>query len=157
MVLWKKYLPPSWALIFALLSRFRPKRTHICQKTNKKTEHDCQIFWGNISWTDETKVELLHLVASKMLCKTNKAFHNNNIKSTVNHSGGSILVWGCFVASRPGRFAIIDLTMHSALYLHVWKSWRRISSHEFVTWNSSTLIQNTPANLCLNAWMNIFL
>ncbi len=48
--------------------------------------------------------------------KTNTAFHKKNIIPTVKHGGGSVMVWGCFAASGPGRLAIIDGTMNSALY-----------------------------------------
>ncbi len=58
----------------------------------------------NILWTDETK-----------------AFHKKNIIPTVKHGGGSVMVWGCFAASGPGRLAIIDGTMNSALYQKILK------------------------------------
>ncbi len=47
--------------------------------------------------------------------KSNTAFHKKNIILTVKHGGGSVMVWGCFAASGPGRLAIIDGTMNSAL------------------------------------------
>ncbi len=53
--------------------------------------------------------------------KTNTAFHKKNIIPTVNHGGGSVMVWGCFAASGPGWFAIIDGTMNSALYQKILK------------------------------------
>ena len=34
----------------------------------------------------------------------------------VKHGGGSVMVWGCFAASGPGRLASIEGTMNSALY-----------------------------------------
>ncbi len=49
------------------------------------------------------------------VCETNTAFHKKNIIPTVNHGGGSVMVWGCFAASGPGWLAIIDGTMNSAL------------------------------------------
>ncbi len=44
-----------------------------------------------------------------------------NIIPTVKHGGGSVMVWGCFAASGPGRLAIIDGTMNSALYQKILK------------------------------------
>ncbi len=40
---------------------------------------------------------------------------------TVKHGGGSVMVWGCLAASGPGRLAIIDGTMNSALYQKILK------------------------------------
>ncbi len=53
--------------------------------------------------------------------KTNTAFHKKNIIPTVKHGGGSVIVSGCFAASGPGRLAIIDGTMNSALYQKILK------------------------------------
>ncbi len=54
--------------------------------------------------------------------KTNTAFHKKNIIPTVKHGGGSVMVWGCFAASGPGRLAIIiDGPMNSALYQKILK------------------------------------
>ncbi|KAK3528161.1 hypothetical protein QTP86_023883, partial [Hemibagrus guttatus] len=39
-----------------------------------------------------------------------------NIIPTVKYGGGSVMVWGCFAASGPGRLAVINGTMNSAVY-----------------------------------------
>ncbi len=81
-----------------------------------------QKVWANILWTDETKVELFGKCVSHYIwCKTNTAFHKKNIIPTVKHGGGNVMVWGCFAASGPGRFAIIDGTMNSAVYQKILK------------------------------------
>ena len=83
---------------------------------------DPQDFWDNILWTDKTKVELFGRCASCYIWrKTNTAFHKKNIIPTVKHGGGSVMVWGCFAASGPGRLAVIDGTMNSALYQKILK------------------------------------
>ncbi|MBN3289611.1 TCB1 transposase, partial [Polypterus senegalus] len=48
--------------------------------------------------------------------KRNTAFQKKNIIPTVKYSGGSVMVWGCFAASGPGRLAVIDGTMNSTVY-----------------------------------------
>ncbi len=81
-----------------------------------------QDFWANILWTDATKVELFgRCVSCYIWRKTNTAFHKKNIIPTVKYGGGSVMVWGCFAASGPGRLAIIDRTMNSALYQKIRK------------------------------------
>ncbi len=81
-----------------------------------------QDFWTNIMWTIETKVELFGRCVSRYIWrKTNTAFHKKNIIPTVEHGCGSVMVWGCFASSGPGRLAIIDGTMNSALYQKILK------------------------------------
>ncbi len=40
---------------------------------------------------------------------------------TVKYGGGSVMVWGCFAASGPGRLAVINGTMDSAVYQKILK------------------------------------
>ncbi|KAK3506739.1 hypothetical protein QTP70_021775 [Hemibagrus guttatus] len=44
-----------------------------------------------------------------------------NIIPTVKYGGGSVMVWGCYAASGPGRLAVINGTMNSAVYQKVLK------------------------------------
>ena len=66
---------------------------------------------------DETNVEYFGRHGSRYIWrKVNTAVHNKNIIPTVKHGGATVMAWGCFAASGPGRLAIIDGTMNSALY-----------------------------------------
>ena len=86
-------------------------------KFAKEHIDDPQDFWNNVLWTDESKVELFGLNEKCYVWrKPNTAFEQKNLIPTVKHGGGSVMVWGCFAASGPGRLAIIDTTMNSALY-----------------------------------------
>ncbi|KAK3555983.1 hypothetical protein QTP86_032846 [Hemibagrus guttatus] len=51
----------------------------------------------------------------------NTAFQKKNITPTVKYGGGSVMVWGCFAASGPGRLAVINGTMNSAVYQKILK------------------------------------
>uniref|UniRef100_A0A8C4T2A2 Tc1-like transposase DDE domain-containing protein n=1 Tax=Erpetoichthys calabaricus TaxID=27687 RepID=A0A8C4T2A2_ERPCA len=53
--------------------------------------------------------------------KRNTAFQKKNIIPTVKYGGGSVMVWGCFAASGPGRLAVIDGTMNSTVYQKILK------------------------------------
>ncbi|KAK3569879.1 hypothetical protein QTP86_006755 [Hemibagrus guttatus] len=52
--------------------------------------------------------------------KSNNAFQKKIIP-TVKYGGGSVMVWGCFAASGPGRLAVINGTMNSAVYQKILK------------------------------------
>ncbi|KAK3536029.1 hypothetical protein QTP70_025510, partial [Hemibagrus guttatus] len=44
-----------------------------------------------------------------------------NIIPTVKYGGGNVMFWGCFAASGPGRLAVINVTMNSAVYQKILK------------------------------------
>ncbi len=88
----------------------------------RKHLDDPQYFWENTLWTDETKVELFGRCVSHYIWrKSNTAFQKKNIIPTVKYGGGSVMVWGCFAASGPGRLAVINGTMNSAVYQKILK------------------------------------
>uniref|UniRef100_A0A8C1VXN7 Transposase n=1 Tax=Cyprinus carpio TaxID=7962 RepID=A0A8C1VXN7_CYPCA len=88
----------------------------------RKHFDDPQDFWENTLWTDETKVELFgRCVSHYVWLKSNTAFQKKNIIPTVKYGGGSVMVWGCFAASGPGRLAVINGTMNSAVYQKILK------------------------------------
>ncbi len=88
----------------------------------RKHLDDPQDFWENTLWTDKTKVELFGRCVSHYIWrKSNTAFQKKNIIPTVKYGGGSVMVWGCFAASGPGRLAVINGTMNSAVYQKILK------------------------------------
>ncbi|KAI3369578.1 hypothetical protein L3Q82_024389 [Scortum barcoo] len=102
-----------------------PRRKPLLSKKNIKARlnfarkhfDDPQDIWENTLWTDKTKVELFgRCVSHYIWCKSNTAFQKKNIIPTVKYGGGSVMVWGCFAASGPGRLAVINGTMNSAVY-----------------------------------------
>ncbi|KAK3551068.1 hypothetical protein QTP70_011482 [Hemibagrus guttatus] len=102
-----------------------PRRKPLLSKKNIKARlsfarkhlDDPQDFWENTLWTDETKIELFgRSVSHYVRRKSNTTFQKKNIIPTVKYGGGSVMVWGCFAASGPGRLAVINGTMNSAVY-----------------------------------------
>ncbi|KAK3527282.1 hypothetical protein QTP86_018605 [Hemibagrus guttatus] len=63
----------------------------------------------------------LRSVSHYVCRKSNTAFQKKNIIPTVKYGGGSVMVWGCFAASGPGRLAVINGTMNSAVYQKILK------------------------------------
>uniref|UniRef100_A0A3B3R2T1 Tc1-like transposase DDE domain-containing protein n=1 Tax=Paramormyrops kingsleyae TaxID=1676925 RepID=A0A3B3R2T1_9TELE len=76
-----------------------------------------QHYWQNIQWTDETKIELFGKNTQHYVWrKKGSAHQHQDLIPTVKHGGGSIMVWGCFAASGPGRIVVIDGKMNSRVY-----------------------------------------
>ncbi|KAJ0006088.1 hypothetical protein NQD34_013361 [Periophthalmus magnuspinnatus] len=48
--------------------------------------------------------------------RKNAEFHPKNIRPTVNHRGGNIMLWGCFSAKGPGRLICVKERMNGAKY-----------------------------------------
>ncbi len=111
-----------------------PRRKPLLSKKNIKSHlsfarkhlDDPQDFWENTLWIDETKVELFGRCVSITSGVKVTAFQKKNIIPTVKYGGGSVMVWGCFAASGPGRLAVINGTMNSDVY-------QKMSGHLLVT------------------------
>ncbi len=71
--------------------------------------------WRDKSWT------FWKVCVHYIWRKSNTAFQKKNIIPTVKYGGGSVMVWGCFAASGPGRLAVINGTMNSAVYQKILK------------------------------------
>ena len=65
---------------------------------------------NKILWSDETKIELFGLNANRHVWRKPVTI------PTVKHGGGSIMLWGCFSATRTGRLVRIEAKMNGAKY-----------------------------------------
>uniref|UniRef100_A0A8C5PHZ7 Transposase n=1 Tax=Leptobrachium leishanense TaxID=445787 RepID=A0A8C5PHZ7_9ANUR len=95
-----------------------PSLNRVCRKTRLKfAKEHLDHYWQNILWTDETKIELFGKNTQHYVWrKKGTAHQHQNLIPTVKHGGGSIMVWGCFAASGPGRIVVIDGKMNSRVY-----------------------------------------
>ncbi len=80
-----------------------------------KTFGKYSVDWRDKRWT------FGRCVSHYIWRKSNTAFQKKNIIPTVKYGGGSVMVWGCFAASGPGRLAVINGTMNSAVYQKILK------------------------------------
>ena len=63
---------------------------------------------NKILWSDDTKIELFGLNAKRHI------WRKPGTIPMVKHSGGSIMLWGCFSAAGTGRLVRIDAQMNRA-------------------------------------------
>uniref|UniRef100_A0A8C5WF56 Transposase n=1 Tax=Leptobrachium leishanense TaxID=445787 RepID=A0A8C5WF56_9ANUR len=70
-------------------------------------QHYCKIFCGEM----KPKLSCLEKTNNTMYGEKKGTAHQH-----VKHGRGSIMVWGCFAASGPGRIVVIDGKMNSRVY-----------------------------------------
>ena len=68
---------------------------------------------NKILWSDETKIELFCLNAKRHI------WRKPGTIPTVNHSGGSIMLWLCSSAAGTGRLLRIEAKMNGAKYREI--------------------------------------
>ncbi len=85
-------------------------------------------FWRSVLLSDETKIELFgHNDQCYVWRKKGEAFHPNIIP-VVNHSGGSIMLWGCFAQNGTCALQKIDGIMKKENYLKILKQHLKTSA-----------------------------
>uniref|UniRef100_A0A3P9JP88 Transposase Tc1-like domain-containing protein n=1 Tax=Oryzias latipes TaxID=8090 RepID=A0A3P9JP88_ORYLA len=68
-----------------------------------------KMFWKNILWTDETKINLYQNDGQrKVWRRRGEAPDPKHTTSSVKHGGGSVMVWACMAASGTGTPVFID-------------------------------------------------
>lgn len=97
-------------------------------KTNKKkrlqfakdnVDKD-QEYWNNVLFTDESKFNI-HASDGKVRVwrRVGEALKEKNLRGTVKHGGGGVLVWGCMAASGVGSLSFIDGIMDHRKYINI--------------------------------------
>uniref|UniRef100_A0A9J8CVQ7 Transposase Tc1-like domain-containing protein n=1 Tax=Cyprinus carpio carpio TaxID=630221 RepID=A0A9J8CVQ7_CYPCA len=87
-----------------LYGRVARRKPLLCARHMKKHLKDSKMVRNKILWSDETKIELFGLNSKRYVWKKpGTAHHLSNTVPTVKHSGGSIMLWGCFSAAGTGR------------------------------------------------------
>ncbi|KAF7641700.1 hypothetical protein LDENG_00274330 [Lucifuga dentata] len=93
------------------------KKPLLSKKFVKEYNGKHEAFWRSILWSDESKIELF-------------GRNKKNLVLTVKHGGGSILVWACFAAGRPGNLTVIDSLINSSVYQSILDEHVKVSARK---------------------------
>ncbi|GFU85747.1 transposable element Tc1 transposase [Trichonephila clavipes] len=89
-------------------------------KENEKVDRN---FWNSEIFSDESKFNIHGSDGhQKVWRKANAALEPKNMRGTVKHGGGSIMVWGCMTATGLGNLVIIEGIMNQYIYLNILKN-----------------------------------
>jgi transposase len=99
-----------------LTKRHRRLRMLFARKYEQWTVED----WKRVVFSDETKVNRYGSDGRKWCWKQRGALlPSHQVSPTVKHGGGSLMVWGCFMAQGVGNLVRIDATMDRHVYLQI--------------------------------------
>lgn len=97
-------------------------KNHVKARLKFAKDHldDPEEDWGNVMWSDETKIELFGLNTTRCVWrKRNAELHPKNTIPTVKHGGGNIMLWGCFSAKGTGRLVRVNGKMNGTMYCDI--------------------------------------
>lgn len=79
-------------------------------------------FWKDVIFCDESKYNIFRSDGQSYVWrKPNEELKEKNLRATVKHGGGSVMVWGCMSASGPGNLCFVDGIMDHKQYLSILK------------------------------------
>lgn len=77
-------------------------------------------WWQDVIFCDESKFKIFGSDGKERVWrKPNTELEVKNLKATVKHGGGNIMVWGCMGAAGVGELVEIETTMDKKLYLSI--------------------------------------
>lgn len=103
---------------------FINKKNQICRLSFAK-EHVNKDFdyWNTVIFADESKFNIFGSDGMTYVWrKANTELQNKNLKATVKHGGGSVMVWACMSAAGVGNLVFIEGNMDKTMYLDILKN-----------------------------------
>lgn len=80
-------------------------------------------FWDSVIFADESKFNIFGSDgASYVWRKPNSELQLKNLKGTVKHGGGSVMVWACMSAAGVGKLQFVESIMNKFQYLDILKN-----------------------------------
>lgn len=88
----------------------------------EKHLHADETFWRKVLFTDESKYNVFSSDGKiKVWRKRNAEFERKNLKTTIKHGGGSVMVWGCCGANGVGNLVFVEGNMDAKQYIEILK------------------------------------
>lgn len=82
-----------------------------------------ETYWEDVIFADESKFNLFGSDGKAFVWrKPNTELDPKNLRGTVKHGGGHVMVWGCMSSAGVGNLVFIDDTMDKTVYLNLLKS-----------------------------------
>lgn len=110
-----------------LVSAVKKKKTALSEKNIKARLKFCKEHknwtvedWKRVTWSDETKINRFQSDGKVYYWhRPNETLQKHQVKQTVKHGGGSLMVWGCFTWWHVGPLVKIDGIMKKENYLDI--------------------------------------
>ncbi|GFV32767.1 transposable element Tc1 transposase [Trichonephila clavipes] len=92
------------------------KRLEFTKAHQLKTDN----FWKKVIFSDESKFNIFGSDGRRTVWrKPNTVLDPKNLRPTVKHGGGSVMVWGCMASNGVGNLVFIDGIMDHKLYIDI--------------------------------------
>lgn len=77
-------------------------------------------WWSDVIFVDESKFNISGSDGRHMVWRTpSTALNPKNLRATVKHGGGNVMVWSCISSRGVGKLVFIEDTMDKNKYLHI--------------------------------------
>lgn len=81
-----------------------------------------ETFWNSVIFADESKFNLFGSDGKSYVWrKPNAELEPKNLRGTIKHGGGHVMVWGCMSSAGVGNLVFIEETMDITVYLNLLK------------------------------------
>lgn len=104
--------------------------------------------WKNIIWSDESRFTIFKNDGPGRVWRTpGTRFNIENLRPTVKHGGGGVMMWGCFSGKGIGPLVKIDGKMNRHDYIKVLETnLLPLIDHDFNGWGYSFQDDNAPVH-----------
>jgi hypothetical protein len=112
-------------------------------------------FWDKVIFSDESKFNIFGSDGRQTVWrKKNTELDPKNLKATVKHGGGSVMVWGCMSAAGVGKLHFIEGIMDHKKYIEILKKNLAASAEQLgLTGNFIFQQDNDPKHTAKNTKM----
>lgn len=112
-------------------------------KFAKEFKYKDDTWWNDVIFADESKYNIFGSDGQTMVWrKPNTELQPQNLRGTVKHGGGSVMVWGCISSKGVGKLVFIDGIVDKYKYLDILNNNLLQSAHQMGIKNSFKFYQD---------------